>query len=430
MARIVLSTLGSLGDLHPYLALGVALRERGHDVVLATHPLYRALAGAARLEFAPVRPDLDVSDLDDVMRRAMDLRTGSQFVLRHFILEPLRESTEDSLAAFAGADLVVSHVLSLAGVLACEKLDVPRVHTVLQPLAMWSATDPPVTPALPASEWLARHLPAPAWRILWAMGRAWSRPWFARIDAQRRELGLPRASAHPLMQMWSPDLNLALFSPLFSPPQPDWPPHTIATGFPEWRSGEALPVELEAFLAAGEPPIVFTLGSSAVYAARDFWLHAARATRTLGRRAVFLTGLDVDHELPAELLGPHLMTVPYAAHTKLFPRAAAIVHQGGIGTTARGLASGRPMLIVPFSHDQPDNAARCVRLGVAHTLSRATWRADRATSALERLLGDAPLRKRAAGVGARIAAEDGAASAADAIAAALRLRLVRSASPA
>ena len=80
-------------------------------------------------------------------------------------------------------------------------------------------------------------------------------------------MGLPRAKAHPLMQMWSPILNLALFSPLFAPPQPDWPPHTIATGFPVWDHDRWSSVELEAFLAAGEPPIVFTLGSSAVFTA-------------------------------------------------------------------------------------------------------------------------------------------------------------------
>jgi UDP:flavonoid glycosyltransferase YjiC (YdhE family) len=219
--------------------------------------------------------------------------------------------------------------------------------------------------------------------------------------------------------MWSPILNLALFSPLFAPPQPDWPAHTIATGFPEWEHDLGFDDRLEAFLRAGEPPIVFTLGSSAVYTADRFWEHSARAARALGRRAVFLTGLDVAHALPAELLGPHLLAIPYAPHAKLFPRAAAIVHQGGVGTTARALASGRPMLVVPFSHDQPDNAARCVRLGVARTLARGRYDARRAAHALALVLRDTAMRERAAVVGPRIAAERGVATAADAIDSAL-----------
>jgi UDP:flavonoid glycosyltransferase YjiC (YdhE family) len=398
--------------------------------VLATHPFYRERAAEAGIGFAPVRPDLDEPDREDVMRRAMDLRTGSEYVLQHFIMKPLRESTEDMLAACAGADLLVSHVLSLSGVIAAEKLGVPRAHSVLQPFAMYSADDPPVSPALPGSAWLARHAPTLVWRALWAAGRAWSRTWFAPLEELRREMGLPRAHAHPLMEMWSPILNLALFSPLFAPPQPDWPPHTIATGFPEWSHDQGFDAALEEFLRAGEPPIVFTLGSSAVYTAARFWEHSARAVRQLGRRAVFLTGLDVEHDLPAGLRGPHLLATPYAPHAKLFPRAAAIVHQGGIGTTARALASGRPMLVVPFSHDQPDNAARCVRLGVARTVGRDHYDARRATRALDAILSDASMRDRAASVGARIAAERGAENAAAAIESALRGMLVSTSRPA
>jgi UDP:flavonoid glycosyltransferase YjiC (YdhE family) len=425
LARIVLTTFGSLGDLHPYLALGVELRARGHVVVLATHAAYREEARAAGLEFAPVRPDLDdLGDRNRIMRQAMDMRTGSEFVLRRFVLEPLRASTADLLAACADADLVVSHVLSLAAVLAAEKLGVPRVHSVLQPLAMWSASDPPVMPALPGSAWLARTLPTPGWRLLWAAAGAWTKRWFGTVHALRRELGLPPSSRHPVFEMWSPLLNLALFSPLIAPPQPDWPPRTLATGFPEWTSTLGWNDALQAFLDAGEPPIVFTLGSSAVHTANAFWEHSARAAAQLGRRAVLLTGIDVEHELSAGARTAQLLAVEYAPHARLFPRAAAIVHQGGIGTTARALASGRPMLVVPYSHDQPDNAARCERLGVARTLARDRYRADRAAAALAALLADGALARRAAEAGAAIAVERGAATAADALEGALRGRLV------
>jgi UDP:flavonoid glycosyltransferase YjiC (YdhE family) len=122
--------------------------------------------------------------------------------------------------------------------------------------------------------------------------------------------------------------------------------------------------------------------------------------------------------------------MPYAPHARLFPRAAAIVHQGGIGTTARALASGRPSLVVPYSHDQPDNAARCRRLGVALTLARDRYRADRAARALAALPADGAMARRAAALAAALASERGAAVAADAIEAALRGPLVSPAHPA
>ena len=225
--------------------------------------------------------------------------------------------------------------------------------------------------------------------------------------------------------MWSPTLNLALFSPRFAAPQPDWPPHTIATGFPEWVPPQRPNAALDAFLDAGEPPIVFTLGSSAVHTADAFWEHSAKAVAMLGRRAVLLTGIDVPHKLSDGARSAQVFVADYAPHARLFPRAAAIVHQGGVGTTARALASGRPMLVVPYSHDQPDNAARCERLGVARVLARDRYSAARAAAALRALLADAALARRAAETGAAIAAERGAATAADAIERALRGPLAR-----
>jgi rhamnosyltransferase subunit B len=419
LSRIVLSTFGSLGDLHPYLALGAELRARGHGVVLATHALYGDLAASAGLEFAPVRPDLAaLEDRDEVFRRAMDLRRGSEYVLRQMVLKPLRETTADLLGICAGADLVVGHAISIGSALAAEKLGIPRVHAVLQPMAMWSAHDPARMPALLGSGWLPA-LPPAAWRVIWAAGRASSRTWFGEVGALRRDLGLPATRAHPVLEMWSEHLNLALFSPIFGPPQPDWPARTIATGFPEWASPDGWSAALQAFLDAGEPPVVFTLGSSAVMDARGFFEESVAAVRGLGVRAMFLTGPDGRNPLPSAAGDPRLLAVEYASHARLFPRAAAIVHQGGIGTTARALASGRPMLVVPHSHDQPDNAARCERLGVARVMARARYRADRAARSLRALLGDGAVCARAAELGARISAERGAATAADAIGALL-----------
>lgn len=424
MARIVLNTSGSLGDLHPYLAIGAALRARGHEPVIATHPEYRERAEAAGLAFAPIGGDLaEFGDLDEVMRRAMSRRTGSRFVLETLVLGPLRRCVDDLLPVAEGADLLMGHVVSMAGPIVAERLGVPRAHSVLQPFAMYSAHDPPLVPMLPFAGWWRRRGPR-AWRALYALMRAASAPWLGRVAEERARLGLPRSRAHALFEPWSPLLNLALFSTAIAPPQPDWPPRTVATGFPVWRGAghDALPPELERFLAAGEPPVVFTLGSAAVFDARGFYAESARAAAALGMRAVLLTGIDGRNPVPRELLSERIVRFEYAPYDALFPRAAAIVHQGGIGTTARALASGRPMLVMPYSHDQPDNARRCAEAGVARVIDRDRYRAGPAARELAALLADGCAERAARAMAQRLAGENGAEAAADAIERALEER--------
>ena len=159
-----------------------------------------------------------------------------------------------------------------------------------------------------------------------------------------------------------------MFSPLLAQPQPDWPPYTHITGFPLHDTDEVDPAAMRAladFLAAGEAPIVFTLGSSAVYDAGDFFERSVKIARGLNRRAVLLTGrVPENQDLPA--LPPTVFACEYAPHSCIFPHAAVNVHQGGIGTLAQALHAGRPMLVVPFSHDQPDNAERAQRVVVMY----------------------------------------------------------------
>lgn len=417
MPRIVLNTSGSLGDLHPFLAIGSALRARGHEVVLASHPEYREQAVAAGLAFAPVGGNIsDFGDLDRVMRKAMSRRTGSRFVLETMVLGPLRRCVDDLLAGAEGADLLVSHVVSLAGPVVADRLGIPRAHAVLQPFAMWSSTDPPVVPMLPYPEWWRRLGPR-AWHALYALMRRASGRWLRVVDAERARLGLPPGRGNALFDMWSPRLNLALFSPAIAPPQPDWPARTVVTGFPFWRGADraSLPPDLERFLEAGEPPVVFTLGSAAVFDARGFYLESVRAAARLGVRAVLLTGPDGRNPVPAELLSDRALRCGYAPFDLLFPRAALTVHQGGIGTTAQALASGRPMLVMPYSHDQPDNARRCVEAGVARVIDRDRYRAGRVARELAALLADERAARAAGEMAGRIAREDGAAAAAEAI---------------
>ena len=215
----------------------------------------------------------------------------------------------------------------------------------------------------------------------------------------------------------SPLLTLALFSRVLAEPRPDWPRSARVTGFPFLDSpavSDAEAATLEAFLASGPAPIVFTLGSSAVNLAGSFYVESLSAARGLGRRAVLLVGDDAGNR-PGAPLGDDAIAVARAPHNTLFPRAAAVVHHGGIGTLAQALRAGRPMLVVPWSHDQPDNAHRAARLGVARVLSSGRYRADRAAGALRRLLDDPACVARAAQIGETVRSEDGVMAACDAI---------------
>jgi UDP:flavonoid glycosyltransferase YjiC (YdhE family) len=156
------------------------------------------------------------------------------------------------------------------------------------------------------------------------------------------------------------------------------------------------------------------LGSAAVQAAGNFFVESAKAARRIGRRAVLLVGKDMPRP-PAELLSPEIVAFDYAPFSQLFPRVAAIVHQGGIGTTAQVMRSGRPALAMPLSHDQFDNALRSKRLGTTRAISRGRYRARRVAAELERLLRDSSYASGAAEVGSRIQKEDGTGAACDAI---------------
>jgi UDP:flavonoid glycosyltransferase YjiC (YdhE family) len=414
--RVVLTTFGSLGDLHPYIAVALGLKARGHEAVIATSGYYRDKIEALGLGFRAVRPDHPDLDADpDLVRRLMDRRKGSECVIREFVVPALRETYEDTLAAAEGADLLVSHMLTFTAPLVAQKKGIPWASTFLQPLGFFSAYDPPVLPQAPFLTKLRFLGPTFHRALFWCARRSvrsWCEPW----HRLRADVGLPPTSASPLFEgQHSPSLVLALFSKLLADKQPDWPRQTVITGFQFYdRDGEGgMPPELLQFLDDGLPPLVFTLGTSAVHDAGPFYEHSVAAARLLGRRAVLLVGKD-SRNRPASL-PDGIVAFAYAPYSELFPRAAAVVHQGGIGTTAQAMRCGRPMLVMPYAHDQPDNAGRVTRLGIARTIARHRYTPDRAAAALRELLDDPAYSKRASQVGEQVRQEDGVQAACDAL---------------
>ncbi|MGE0463547.1 MAG: glycosyltransferase [Vicinamibacterales bacterium] len=413
MARILINTFGSYGDVNPYIGLALELQRRGHEPVLALPAVYREAVEREGLAFRAIRPDLDPDDTA-LIQRIMDPARGTEAIFGEIVIPNLQATFEDLRPACADADMVITHPAALVGPIVAQVLRRPWASSVLAPMSFFSVSDPVVPPPAPwVHGWLTRSR-ALSRLFVWLSNqvtRRWARP----VQRFRESLGLDAGENPILAGQHSPHLVLALFSRVLAAPQPDWPPNTCLAGPILYNGAGSADVsaEIEAFLAAGDAPVVFTLGSSAVEAAGSFYDISAAAVQRLGRRAVMLVGRHA-HNRPRAVDG-RILAVDYAPHAALFPRAAAIVHQGGIGTTHQALASGRPMLVVPHAHDQPDNASRVTRLGVARTLYPKRYTPDAVARELGDLLADERRALRAKEVAATVRAETGPATACDAI---------------
>lgn len=425
MSRIVVTTLGTLGDLHPMIAIALELRQRGHDVVFVTHQVYRSKLEALGFEFHSMRPDFTAINDRQEMARMMDLNTGQEYMVRQWANPHLREMYTDLLNVAKSADFIFSGEGVIATPLVAEKLGMRWASSAMVPLSFFSIYDPPVLAPFPALAKLYKLGPIVNRGIL-NFAKLVSNSWADPIRQLRQELGLSPIDYNPFLEnRFSPYLVVALFSPVLGQPQPDWAGNTVVAGFTFYdgaQGGVELAPELKQFLEAGDPPIVFTLGSAAVMNTGNFYSESLQAVKQLNRRAVFLIGNNpLLENLPANVLA-----VNYAPYSQLFPRACAIVHQGGIGTTAQALRAGRPTLIMPYSHDQPDNAARVRRLGTSRTISRKHYSASRVVKELGELLENPSYVAKAAEIGQIIYAENGVGVACDAIEKQLRAIVVSS----
>jgi rhamnosyltransferase subunit B len=407
--RIVLSTLGSLGDLHPIMGLALGLQARGHDVVLATSEFYRERIAVAGLQFSPLRP-LEMPDYPAVLRRVFNPRKGVEYLLRTLLLPHIADMYADLSRATEGADFLISGEVVVAAALVAEKRRLPWAGVILAPFSFFSVYDPPPFPLVPAAAILSRAPPFILRRLL-ALGLFVTRRWNEPIIELRRSLGL-RVTEYPILaDRFSPLLNLALFSNLLGQPQPDWPNNVVQTGFVFYDPAtDTRQEELDAFLASGPPPVSFTLGSAAVLDPGRFFEESAEAARLLGTRGLLLMGKNP----PPVHLSKDLFVADYAPYSSVFPRSACVVHQGGVGTTAQALRAGVPQLVMPYAFDQPDNARRTVRMGVGLSVSRQRYRADRVVKQL-RALSAPTFRERVQAIGRRINAENGVSMACDAV---------------
>lgn len=400
-AEAILFAMGSGGDVYPTIGIGRALRDRGHRVLVVTNPYYESNVREAGLGF------LGVGSEEQYRRRIEDPRLWQLGrglkVLFADVLESMRPTYEVIRArSIPGRTVVVAPTLAFGARLAHERLGVPLVNIQLQPLAFRSLHEQP-----------GLNVPAALHPVLPSLRRPWLRAldrWFLdpqvlpSLNSFRAELGLPPVRRVFDRWVYSPDLVIGLFPDWFAAPQPDWPAQARLTGFPliDRGNGVELPPDITAFLAAGDPPIVFTLGTAMQFADRFFNV-SVEVCRRLNRRGVLLTAYadQVPRALPSDVR--HFRYVPFGS---LLPRAAAIVHHGGIGTLAQALRAGIPQLVTPMNFDQPDNAVRLARLGVSRTLRLNRYTPAAAAGKLAELVGSSEVASRCRDVMRRFASGD------------------------
>ncbi len=376
--HVIVIALGSAGDVHPNIGLALALRRRGHEVLLVGPAMFRTLAERVGLECMGIGTE---EEYEQAIRDPDLWHPTRSFtvVAKRLILPALRPIYEIIESRRRNDTVVASSPLAFAARIAQEKLGVPLATVHLQPIILRSTIQPACFGFPDILAALPRWLRGPYFRFA---DRMFVDRWVAdETNRFRADLALP--PVRRLFHRWihSPDLVLGLFPEWFAPPAPDWPPNVQLTGFPLWDESDVRQPspELEEFLRAGDPPLVFTAGSAMLQAKKFFEVSAAICS-AMGRRGLLLT--QFAEQLPSSLPAGvrHFDYVPFSS---VLPRSAALIHHGGIGTTAQAIAAGIPQLIVPSSHDQPDNAVRVRRLGLGEFLMPKDYNANRVLKKLE-----------------------------------------------
>jgi len=400
--RILILAVGSAGDVYPFIVIGQALRARGYEVTLMASANFEERVQRAGLQFISglAQEELETSIRDpDLWHPVKGFATIWKYMARH-----LPAAYHQQLALVREKPtLIVASTLGLTGRLLQEAHGVPLVTVHLAPSCLFSADDTAVRRGL--------HWPRgwPRWAVRITLGLidrlmvdAVVRP---ALNGMRAHIGL--APVRRVMSQWlhSPQHVVCAWPAWFAAPQADWPPNAVCAGFPRMpSSSSALEPGLQRFIDDGDAPIVITPGSAMAHGS-DFIARALAAAAAVKVRAVVVTPYreQVPLEVPASVY-----YAAYAPFDVLSRQVAAFVHHGGIGTSATVLAAGKPQLIVPFAFDQPDNAARLTRLGVAATVlpdsPPAMWQ-----QALGRLLDDPAVAKACATLATVMAGERPAA---------------------
>jgi rhamnosyltransferase subunit B len=390
MAEFILMPFGSAGDTYPFIGMGRKLRGRGHEVTVVTNGHFRKAVRQAQLRYQEHGTDeefLEVSRNPDIWHPTKGFLAVvghprmPQTVLEqhHLLVQHIRRNPDV---------VIVAGSLAFGSRVAHETHGVRLATVHLSPAVFLSVERPPIMPHLKFTSWLPRAMVRISY---WLANALVIHPTMNRnVGKLRKEMFLPKVKRYFTKWIHSPDLVLALFPPWFAEPASDWPPQTRLMGFPLFDTGDDQPLapEVSSYLQAGEPPLVFTFGSAMQHGTPLFQA-AIDASYRLRRRCLLLTRFA--HQLPSPL-PPHAYHFEYVPLSQILPHAAAVVHHGGIGTTAQALHAGAPQVITPLAHDQFDNAQRVRELGVGEVIASRKLTGRRLAKVLGKVLASASVR--------------------------------------
>lgn len=394
--RILFVPFGSEGDVNPLFSLADLMAARGHEILFLLTPHYRTQAERRSFRWIPMGTE------EDFRRAARDPHLWDRLRGPRTVVRKMVETLPAYRKTFAELkdplDLVVTSSFALGANALAEAAGIPRLTLHLQPVCLHSTFDCPLF--VQELAWL-RKAPRPLIKValkiidsvFWQMIK---KP----LNQFRAELGLA-----PLRNLFADALHgsegvAALFPPWFAAPQPDWPPHLRQFDFPPVARPEPLAPSLAEFFAAGSPPVIWTHGS-ANFDVASFHRQAIDTSARLGLRSLLISLTTPDFPLPNGCFH-----VSHVRFEDVFPQAAAVVHHGGIGTVSKAIAAGLPQLIIPRSHDQPDNARRVVELGLGATLPFHVHGHAKLDQTLRDLLGSTTVKLRCQEYQARMACEN------------------------
>ncbi|MEP6753073.1 MAG: glycosyltransferase [Candidatus Dormiibacterota bacterium] len=414
MARIVVTTLGSLGDLHPMFPIADLLRRRGHSVLFVVPSKLQARVINQGFENHAVRMMPDPPE--DARTRDFSAAAAKARIERHYT-PFLRGAIEVLDEACIGADVILSTPHQIATAVVGTQRGIPWVTLTVFPGLIPSAYSVPQPHWLPA-------LPTPAGR--WVNRLTWSVYGYGirylgegAIATAVASLGIPANKLFAPGGL-SPHLCLVMSSPVYSPPQPDWPPQVKITGFTLWDepAGWREPPELTQFLSDGPAPIVVTTSTAEERDTVGYARVAMRAIEATGRRGIILTGASTDRILGTQthlILDSGVAAWPYIPLSRLLPHASMVVHHSGIGTAVTTIRHGLGAVAIPASFDQWYNAARVRALGVGRTIKFNDLTVERLAKAIGGVANDPSYGERARALAAAMAGEDGVGRACDEI---------------
>lgn len=370
MAKFLFISYGTSGDIYPYLSIAKDLNEKGHQAIMLCPDKYEKTCSEHNIMHRTLGPSFELmGGYDSFIKKAFNPISGAEYWIRKVQMRNFDSIMSDILKVADEADVIISHPIVLSAPLVAEKLKKVWVSTALAPISMFSNIDRSImAPPLTFFNFLTKfyfsnRIFKKALKICFS---SWENP----VKQKAKQLGVKIQKNSFFEGQFSPFRHLVLFDTKISFSQKDWNKNVKSCRVPILDEKNNICEKeldsLEVFLNKGEKPIVFTLGTSGSCIANiDFWKICSNVVEKLNMRAVFITGLNCKKILKSS---EHVYECKYIPHSYLLKRSSLIVHQGGMGIICKALRFGVPQLVLPIAWDQPDNAYRLKKIGVAEKL--------------------------------------------------------------